>query len=167
METWLPCVGIPEYSVSSCGAVRSIYTNRPLVGGLDKDGYRKIVMCSGGRRLHRRFSVLVCEAFHGERPDGLVVRHGNGIRTDDRADNLSWCTQKENIADKETHGTSQRGERSGVAKLTEAQALRIRDGGEHYALLRAELGISKSTVYAIRSGRNWSHLATATPSAAR
>ena len=45
-------------------------------------------------KMHR----LICEAFHGPAPDGLpVVLHLNEDSTDNRAENLAWGTQKQNL----------------------------------------------------------------------
>ena len=51
-----------------------------------------------------------------------------------------------------------RGSKSPLAKLTEAQAhevLRRAKAGESYRLLAAELGVHKSTVARLVSGRSW------------
>lgn len=40
---------------------------------------------------------LICNAFHGPRPDGYECDHINGIHTDNRACNLQWVTPAENI----------------------------------------------------------------------
>jgi hypothetical protein len=45
-------------------------------------------------RVHR----LVCEAFHGPAPKGKnIVLHLNEDSTDNRAENIKWGTQKENL----------------------------------------------------------------------
>ena len=41
--------------------------------------------------------VLVCTAFHGERPEGYECDHINGNNLDWSADNLRWVTKEENI----------------------------------------------------------------------
>lgn len=148
----------PEYELSSEGDVRSIYTMRPLVGRLDKDGYRALVLCTGGRRLNARVASMVLEAWVGPRPAGFVVRHLNGVRADNRPSNLAWGTQKDNIGDKITHGTQQLGERGPRAILTEEQARRAKFGSESVSALAAEFGVARITIYQIRAGRNWRHL---------
>ena len=41
--------------------------------------------------------LLVCTAFHGERPEGYECDHINGSKLDWSADNLRWVTKEENI----------------------------------------------------------------------
>ena len=41
--------------------------------------------------------ILVCTAFHGERPEGYECDHVNGNNLDWSADNLRWVTKEENI----------------------------------------------------------------------
>ena len=41
--------------------------------------------------------VLVCTAWHGERPEGYECDHINGNKMDWSADNLRWVTKEENI----------------------------------------------------------------------
>lgn len=148
----------PEYQLSTTGEVRSVYTMRPLAGGLDKDGYKKLVLCSGGRRRYARVATMVAETFIGPRPPGAVIRHLNNIRTDNRPENLAWGTQAENIADKHVHGTRQLGENGSRTILTEAQARRAKFGTEPAKRLAEEFGVKVVTIYQIRAGRNWRHL---------
>jgi hypothetical protein len=73
---------------------------------------------------------------------------------------LSWKTKKENQADKLSHGTHQRGERSHLAKLTEAQAREILSlrGKEIQRATATRFGVSTSAIGAIQNGRIWTCL---------
>lgn len=159
MEEWKPVRQAPEYSVSNLGRLKSEYTNRPLVGGVDKNGYRRVVMCTNGRRVYARVATLVCEAFHGPRPRGAVVRHLDGSRMNDSASNLAWGSQRQNIADKKKHGTICQGEKHPRAKLRRADVLAIRRTDEPVAVLAEMYGVSKATISAIRTRRTWKHIA--------
>ena len=93
------------------------------------DGYRYVTLYAGKKARSRKVSVLVAEAFVGPKPVGQgrqECRHKNGIRHDDRADNLEWGSTRENATDRDAHGRTAKGERNGFAKLTDAQIAEIR-----------------------------------------
>lgn len=121
-EQWLPVAGWPGYEISSLGRLGSWLkspnekgppmSRRILVGGRDRDGYRRAVLVNGRARRSLKIHILVLEAFAGPRPfPKAVTRHLNGMSTDNRALNLSWGTQQENIHDRARHGRTLRGER--------------------------------------------------------
>lgn len=113
-EVWRPVVGWEgAYEVSSLGRVRSLdrvivtrrykrrMSGRILTPSIDKNGYLFFSIRKKNVKLHR----VVCEAFHGNPPQGLsVVRHLNGDPGDNRPSNLMWGTRKENSADTKRHG---------------------------------------------------------------
>lgn len=135
---------------------------RTLTGGLDKDGYRKIILCANGHRFYRRIHLLILETFIGPCPTGMVGCHNNGKLYINSIWNLRWDTQAANMADKGKHGTRQCGERNGTSRLTETQVKemrqRWRDGGVKQAQLAEEYGLSIPGVSAIVTGRNWKFL---------
>jgi len=158
VSAWRTTLRYPEYEVNEAGQIRSAYTMRPLKGGIDKDGYRKIVICSNGQRFYRRIATIVAETFHGPRPEGMVLRHLDGSRTNDLPENLRWGTQAENMADKKAHGTSQKGAANPNSKLTLSQVVEIKFSGANAADLARKFGIHRAHVHGIRSGRSWAHV---------
>ena len=82
----------PNYKVTKSGKVWSDISNRFLDGKLNK-GYR--VVCIKGKTVsvHR----LVCMVFYPNHKNyGKDVNHKNGIRDDNRVENLEWVTRSEN-----------------------------------------------------------------------
>lgn len=75
------------FSVRLCRALKPLRTN----------GYLHVVLSVGGRKRREAIHVLVAERFLGPRPLGHVVNHKNGNRADNRAENLEWVTQSENV----------------------------------------------------------------------
>lgn len=53
-----------------------------------------------GHYPHFTVHSLVALTFHGERPDGMEIRHLNGNQQDNRPCNLAYGTHTENEADK-------------------------------------------------------------------
>ena len=102
-EVWKKVEEFPDYEVSSEGNVRSMLT---LVGGkplrlsyfVNSSGYRCVSFSRGdGRNAKRLVHRVVAEAFC-ERLEGKdVVNHLNGEKIDNRAKNLEWVTQRENL----------------------------------------------------------------------
>jgi hypothetical protein len=98
------------YAVSPAGDVIGYWRGRVfLTGSPDKDGYIRFTLIrDDGTRTYPRRPQLICSAFHGPCPEGMEVRHLNGLSTDDRSDNLCWGTHQENIDDRERHRSMRR-----------------------------------------------------------
>jgi hypothetical protein len=62
----------------------------------DKDGYLKTAFRVDGKRYYRRVHRLVAETFLNNPNNYPVVNHKNGIKDDNRVENLEWCTVAEN-----------------------------------------------------------------------
>lgn len=125
----------PTYAISRNGRVRSIHLSgrgstkegKWLKPGLGKNGYLLCVLCEGSIRFSRTIHRLVLETYVGPCPEGMECRHLNGLRTDNRLENLCWGTRSENRFDAVKHGTlvDNRGEKSVRAKLTNDQIPQI------------------------------------------
>lgn len=78
-----------------------------------------------------------------------------------RLDNLSWGTKKQNAADKEVQGQSQRGERNRMAKLSAADVKNIRElcakGAISQVAIGKLFGINQQTVSKIHRRKRWAH----------
>lgn len=95
-----PIPGLEDrYSVSSDGRIYSHINNRFLKPGLNNGWYIQVVLIGAdGHRNVRRIHRLVANAFL-DKPSGskLDVNHKNGIKSDNRASNLEWCSRSENV----------------------------------------------------------------------
>lgn len=101
-EIWKDVEGYEgHYQVSNFGRVRRIRT-RLLQPGKNKQGYSIVVLCVGEQRRTVLVHRLVAKAFVPNPRNVDVVNHLDEQPSNNRADNLEWCTLKENT----NYGTS-------------------------------------------------------------
>lgn len=153
-EVWRPHPEFADHEVSNLGRVR-----RYLKPFLMSNGYPHVSL--GGVKKRRYLHQLVLEAFVGERPKGLVIRHLDGNKENNELANLVYGTRLENGADTVRHGRSNRGERHALSKLKDAQAADIKkrlESGEVRSALAKEYGVSYATIKLIHKGRRWAHI---------
>lgn len=137
---------------------------RRLAEGRNRDGYPTVQLSPGvgSRTLVVAVHKLIARVWLGAKPSPRhEVRHLDGDKINNRPSNLAWGTTKQNAEDRDAHGRTARGERSGVAKLTSKQVLSIREriaSGETQTSIAASLGVCVATVNHIHTGRNWRHL---------
>jgi hypothetical protein len=97
------------------------------------------------------------EAFVGIRPQGMECCHNDGNPQNNHWSNLRWDTPKNNHADKVKHGTTNRGEQCGTAKLTLEQVRAIRQDTRLQRIIAAEYGVKDNTISRIKSFKRWAH----------
>lgn len=102
-ERWRPIRGFPGYEVSDHGRVKSLardyhYGSHEdmILSQRDRRGYKSVTLFRDGERHYKSVHRLVADAFIPN-PDKLpIVNHKDETRTNNRADNLEWCTSKYN-----------------------------------------------------------------------
>lgn len=91
---------IPRYrgrlKINKNGDIYSLITNKFLKKSTLPSGYETLILTVGKKKtkteyLHR----LLMETFSNE-PQKETVNHKNGIKNDNRLENLEWATQSEN-----------------------------------------------------------------------
>lgn len=152
---------IPEmngYYITSDGRVFSIMQLTPYE---DDDGYARVHIFKNGKHKRPGVHVLLAKTFlPPPRQEHVLVRHLDGDKKNMSLDNLAWGTQKENGEDKSRHGTL-RGEKNPKAKLCEEDVLSIKQRLKEERIVDVAKdypSIGRSTIDAIKSGKNWSHL---------
>jgi len=148
-----------EYILFDDGVMYSVRRLNPTVS--KQTGYQVVGMGRGNvKYLHE----LVLENFVSKRPKGTQASHKNGIRTDNRVENLCWETPKANTARQVGHGTRLRGSGRHNSVLTEEVAKQIVK--EHRGLygdntnLGNKYGVSPNTIADLVKGRTWKWIKT-------
>lgn len=96
MEMWKTIKGFDNYKVSTIGKVQNIKTGKILTPFTTKNGYQVVAPSRGGVAYKMYVHRLVAEAFMPIENTDLQVNHMNGIKSDNRLENLEWCTSSEN-----------------------------------------------------------------------
>ena len=121
-ETWKDIPGYEGlYQASNLGRIRSFKRNNIsiLKPGKNRDGSGYYIVKLYLNSVKKNASVhrLVWTAFNGPIPEGLQINHLNENKSDNRLENLSLCTAKENI----NYGT--RNKRAGEKQCKRIQML--------------------------------------------
>lgn len=164
------CVGedikwIPDYegryAVTSQGRVSSALQHNGTPGRwlkprLTPDGYHQVALYRDKRTYYRYIHRLVWEAFRGKIQSGYEIDHHNGVKIDNRLENLNCLSRSAHCA------KDLRGERHGSAKLTTDQVKAIRTayakGGRSAKNIGAEYGIGKTQTLTIIHRQAWTHI---------
>lgn len=105
---WKTIKGYEEFEISDRGEVRRIKYSDPANAAKytlpfylkqhdDKDGYKRVALCKDGKCKMALVHRLVALAFLKEEAGKPQINHKNGVKYDNRVDNLEWCNASENI----------------------------------------------------------------------
>ena len=159
IEIWKPIPGYANYEASNLGNVRSVFPGRPIkvlsIGKIARYiSYSVIVDGENKTRLGHR---LIAMAWIPN-PDNLPqVNHKNGMKRDNRPENLEWVTGKENIAHAVKTGLYEEGDRHHNCKLTDAQVIamhQLRATGEKVRSIAEKFNANYYTVKLILNGND-------------
>jgi len=162
----------PGYRIGDDGSVWSRRRSGTNRGGFLEEAWHRMkprLDKRGRPRLklaHKHCLVcrLVLEAFVGPCPPGLECCHGDGNPANNRLANLRWDTRVANMRDRNRHGRTARGEKSGNARLTAEIVAAIRQayagGGHTHKSLATRYGVHPHLIYLILKGKIWAHCPT-------
>jgi hypothetical protein len=154
------------YSISNCGDILSKRTDKAMKQFVDNRGYYRCTLSDSVKPRTLLVHRLVAKTFI-ENPDNLyTVNHINGIKTDNRVENLEWMSLEDNVRHAYEVGlTSSKGSNNNNSKFLEKDILEIRRLFETEGLSNSQIStlfsVDSSTIRRITSYRAWSHLSRA------
>lgn len=107
-----------------------------------------------GGYAHRAAFLL----YVGSIPSGMLVLHTCDVRNCVNPSHLFLGTHADNAQDMSAKGRSSRGDRSGTAKLSEADARAIITDERSLDVIAEAYGVTYGTISKIKLGTTWSHL---------
>lgn len=152
-EIWKDIEGYEGlYQVSNLGRVKSLgnggsNSKERILKQLNKNGYFGVCLCKEGKPKGFDIHRLVASEFIPN-PDNLpMVNHKDECKTNNRVDNLEWCSAKYN----NNYGTR-------IQRITEKKSKQVLcvETGKTYPSLRQaerELGISHNNISAVCLGK--------------
>lgn len=100
MEIWKEIKGYEgHYQISNFGRIKSIkQTEDKILNNLKNGrGYLKIDLCKKGTRKFLFLHRLVAIHFISNPKNKPCINHKNGIKSDNKVQNLEWVTYSENM----------------------------------------------------------------------
>ena len=154
-EIWRDIEGYDgKYQVSNLGRVKSFKRKTPhiLKPNVVRCGYLVVALYCDKKIYYTSVHRLVAETFISNPFNKPQVNHINGDKSDNRVDNLEWCTAAENIH--HAYALGLRSERNPRAKLTDEQVAFVRENpdGLNGVKLAVKFGVGKTTISAIQRG---------------
>jgi len=164
MEKYIEIKEYPNYEVSELGNVRNKKRDS-ILKTKDNNGYRQLKLSKNG--VNKMYSVhrIVAEAFIPNPENKPCVNHKNGIKSDNRVENLEWVTRSENdihaykLGLKTVNKNPNYGSKNGNSKLNEIKVKEIREkylsGRYTQQKIADEYNVSQHTISGIVLNKIW------------
>lgn len=166
-EIWKDLNGF--YEVSNLGNVKSTALKNYDAGGRvyskkerilkpahRSDGYLFVNISNFRHRRPWKVHQLVAFAFIPNPNDYNCINHINGIKTDNRVENLEWCTEQENVKHSfevlkrnptKLFGKNNSASKSVINTITRVVYVSVTEASE-------SIGMKHNTLYSMLTGRN-------------
>lgn len=167
-EIWKPIPGFNDsYEASSIGRIRSVdrrsFNGSFLKGKIMcqntnfKNGYLTVMLAENGKSKAKLSHRMIAMAFIDNNEGKKTVNHINGIKTDNRVENLEWASYSENMRHAINTGLATNFINS-FRKMDKEMANEARNRlslGERPMDIARDFNVPKDCIYNLRYNPNW------------
>lgn len=154
-----------NYSLTKDGNVISGFTGKKICNRKRDDGYIVVNLYIDKKPKYFYLHRLLAEYYIDNPKNKKYVNHKNGNKSDNRIENLEWCSASENSKHAMKMGLSEapvfKGSEHGMSKITNEQVNDIRilykTGMYNQVQLGRLYGLGQSHISRIIRGESWSH----------
>jgi len=165
-ECWKIVRDFPNYMISNMGRIKRIkYGRGTTIGKIltpcISNEYLNIRISKNGKQYTKKIHRLVLENFNPvENMDKLQCNHINGVKTDNRLENLEWTTQSGNMKHAYKTGLmDQKGEKNNASKIIKEDVIIIRKLANEGSLTQKEIArlfkVTQQTISDIKNKKSW------------
>lgn len=163
-ETWKLVVGYEGvYSISNYGRVCSERYDKRILKTSMCGGYRTVTLCVNNSPKTFLVAHLVARAFIGPRPERFQVNHKDLNKLNNKAENLEYLSQIENIRHARANKYwGPQGEKNNFSKLTKKQVISIISRYAKGNIFQSDLAkiynVCQSNISKITREKSWKHI---------
>lgn len=178
-EIWKTIEGYPNYEISNLGRVKRLahlasrkrvrphgsdfplFFGERILNTRKNIGYYIVSLRDNGNRKTFKVHRLIALAFIPNPENKPFINHINSIPSDNRIENLEWCTPAENANHMVKSGRSLCGDKNPNAKLTPIAIKVIREAvreGYSFSSIGKYFKIAPINIKRISLGLNWKNI---------
>ena len=161
-EVWAIIPGYNgKYSISSNGDVISKKGKTKRLNPTIWHNYYYIKLNKNNMHYKYRLHRLVAQIFIANPLNKPQVNHIDGVKSNNRADNLGWVTPQENANNAMLRNAYLKGEKHKLHKLSSVEVSKIRElfnSGVRQVVIANKFGVTRQNIGAILHGISWRHL---------